>query len=418
MQINPSLQPVPVSTPTAPQVGRAGAWQVGQVLQALVLTPTQGGRVNLEVTGARLAAETNLALRQGQLLTVQVARTGNPTVLRLTHGAASDAVLQAEVLRTALPRQAPLEPLLANLAHLTRGGGAGGERLLAELPPQTAQAVRNLAGAMRAPGELATAEGLRAAVRESGTFLEALLGRGHPPPARDLKTLLLRLAGSLPRGSGSTAAQASGAGAAQGGKGGGGTAPPAPPPASQSSAESPPPLRGAGPRPGVPAGASLALGQPGAEAAARTLEGQVEGALARIQLGQLASLPGDDGRQAWLAELPVRTEDGADLWRLKLGPEDGGGAEAGAAGAWSAELAFNLPGLGPMVARVSLRGTTVSTMFWSEAPATAGIVGRSLPDLEGLLEAAGLEVGRLQSHAGLPPPAPATPLPPLLDVQA
>jgi hypothetical protein len=48
---------------------------------------------------------------------------------------------------------------------------------------------------------------------------------------------------------------------------------------------------------------------------------QVEGALARVELGQLASLRSDDAHaQMWLLELPVRSPDGeTDVLQLRIG---------------------------------------------------------------------------------------------------
>jgi hypothetical protein len=130
---------------------------------------------------------------------------------------------------------------------------------------------------------------------------------------------------------------------------------------------------------------------------------QVEGALARVELGQLASLRSDDAHaQMWLLELPVRSPDGeTDVFQLRIEQE-----AAGAAGqeqpVWAVSLAFDLAELGPVRARIAVRGEQVSTLFYAEREATVARVRSELTDLEEALTERGLSIGSLGCRAGVP----------------
>jgi hypothetical protein len=149
---------------------------------------------------------------------------------------------------------------------------------------------------------------------------------------------------------------------------------------------------------------------------------QVEGALARVELGQIASLPGDDpGTALWLLELPVRATDGElDVLPMRIERE---AAAAGSEDAplWAVSLAFDLGELGALRARITVRGETVSTLFHAERESTAERVGRRLGDFESALAGRGVKVGAVGCRAGVPEEsaaADARPDGPLLEVEA
>jgi hypothetical protein len=67
---------------------------------------------------------------------------------------------------------------------------------------------------------------------------------------------------------------------------------------------------------------------------------------------------------------------------------------------WSVQLAFNLPGLGPMQAQVQLMGERVSTRFWAEHQDTLPLLREHMHELRQALGEAGLDVGELECQAG------------------
>ncbi|MFP5506941.1 MAG: flagellar hook-length control protein FliK [Gammaproteobacteria bacterium] len=422
-------------------------WRVGQVLAATVVSSPQPGRAELRIGNLQLAAQTgNLQLTAGQTLRLEVASLREMPVLKLLGVLQQSPVNQA--LRDALPRQQPLSPLLNALTRLAAAG---------QLPPEAARLARELLVRLPEPAAVATPAGLRQALRDSGLFLEAKLARPNTPPgaapganppatgkgaefAGDLKANLLRLvqalrdsaANSAPAGarSAGTAAPAATPGAAM-----------TPPAAQLAAALAATGARGLGGLPGAPPldpGAPLLRGQPPQPPATAArlaqleqalgrseLLRQVEGALARVQLNQLSSLPQDRTQPPeWLIELPVRREGETDVWALRIGrePERDGGRDGGRddedGPAWTVMLAFDLPGLGPMQTRISLRGDSVDAQFFSREQGILPVVAEHLPVLQARLQQAGLRVNELSCrHGQIPAPA-APPQTRILDERA
>ncbi|WP_455234539.1 flagellar hook-length control protein FliK [Thiogranum longum] len=180
-------------------------------------------------------------------------------------------------------------------------------------------------------------------------------------------------------------------------------------PASAPEAPLPPPFRGAVPVPQAALQASLDLLNRVGNLRTDLLQ-QSEAALARLQLSQLAALPkeGEPGLLEWLLELPIRRGDDIDLWSLRLFREPGKEQHQQEPG-WSVQLAFDLPGLGPLQAHVQLSGERVSTSFWAERQDTLTVLRQHLHELREAMTGAGLEVAELQCRSGcMPAPKPAS----------
>jgi hypothetical protein len=146
----------------------------------------------------------------------------------------------------------------------------------------------------------------------------------------------------------------------------------------------------------------------------------VEGALARIQLNQLASLPQDDGaRLCWQLELPLRLGQELHDWGIRVERDATGGGRGEAAASWTVRLAFDLEPLGPVQVRVRLEAGGVSGTFRAERGETVGLIDGRLDLLRRRLEAVGLEVTGLSSLRGLVrPPTPSFRDVPLVDETA
>ena len=77
----------------------------------------------------------------------------------------------------------------------------------------------------------------------------------------------------------------------------------------------------------------------------------MESALARIQLGQLASLPTDQNNAIWMLEVPVRLQERTDLVQMKI-KRDGSKNANPEQQTWSIDIAFDLENLGEPRARI------------------------------------------------------------------
>jgi hypothetical protein len=297
----------------------------------------------------------------------------------------------AHPLLNAIARQMPLAPALTQILALP-------EATLAALPPQLQQALRALQNARATPETLQTANGLREAVARSGLFLEANLASqstGVPTSTPDLKALLLALRASL-AGTGLEA---------------------------QDPAE-PATLRAR--LNGEQAGRPPAMREAGDTMRLPEMARAVEGALERVKLMQLASLPdhpevrvtddrpqgmrlaislplalhGTDRPQTAVMGLVIDHQPAA----LEVAPyEPETDAEnAGEAFPWKVRLALDLEETGPIQAEIALRGQAVAVTFWAERHTTADRARNEIGTLHDALTEAAFEVLKLDVRDGRP----------------
>ena len=472
--------------------------QIGQLLQATVLE-NDAGRILLSVGHRQLSADSSLSFRPGEVLTLQVRELGAQPVLKIIAALQESAVAQA--VRTLLPRYGPTTPLLANLSLLARTAKP-------PLPPPisavAATLVRNLADV----AALATPQGLKTAIQNSGILLENRLALATYTPAAagpmesDFKANLLRLIQLVRNWPGSD--QTPPAPSAPAGRPAGPQAPgPSPQHAPSDPAGNRPPASSASPSPPTPPPATVAADpktpqappaaqtqnlqraietaatpppqRPGAVPAAPTaslagtapsqpaspqaaaadglnppfagaapipqspvqasidllnrlghvrldLLQQTEAALARMHLNQLVSLPREGHHRLveWLFDIPVRRDDDIDLWSVRFhrDADNRTAAREPADANWSVQLAFDLPGLGPMQAQVNLHGERVSTYFRAERAEMLPMLRDHLHELRRALLDAGLEVGDIDCRQGVTRDVGERPVNPLIDEKA
>ncbi|MDD3517414.1 MAG: flagellar hook-length control protein FliK [Chromatiales bacterium] len=391
---------------------------------AVIGTPTgeTGGRAVLLLNGQNVEVTSPVPLQAGDSLKLLVTQTQPQLLLNLLLDRAAgqqQANLQnvatthpaTAFVKDLLPRQGGLNQLLSLISHATTQPGVKDA-----LPPAVGEALGRILDAMMQAGNQ-NAAALRRALSDSGLFLEARLGKAatSTQPAtvplatslqQDMKALLLGLLDRLPPNDPTAARNAAnllrGLIADQPG-----------------AATPPPPAPGAQPVPQPRVAIEPTLLN--IEQLVQTLRHETESALARITLHQLSSLDqGASEAQRWLLELPLRNQDGVDLLHMKL---EGERQRRGKNGEriWSAMLAVDLPGLGPLTARIGLIGERITAYFWAEAPHTVDLIETHLERLRSALSTHGLEVTELSCRIGKPPPEPEPPTPSpdrLLDVRA
>lgn len=393
-----------------------GQWRNGQQLNAsLIAVSGQGRSALLDITGNRIDAQLSQPATQisgfsvGQTLKLQVVNPGTLTALRIlttdtpAKGIEKGTIEQA--LRNTLPRQTPLAPLLANLALIARHDPANPSL---PLPRPVLDSVRNLIAHLPSPPELATSNGLKQAIQQSGLFLEAHLAQAvqsgpitSPSPvniALDFKggllsllILLLTATRSSPRSNPLPI----------------NTPPSLPTPGAQLQAQS-------------HAQATLSPQMTQQQALLELLR-HTEGGLARLQLTQLLSSNVDDeNRRSWVMELPVRQDERIDLIQLRIEKEKQANNNQQTTH-WSINLTFDLEGLGTIEVRVQLINDIISSTFWARREASTALIRENLHTLHTRLREAGLNIGTLTAHQGKPPQdnsASSLPAQVLLDVQA
>jgi hypothetical protein len=133
------------------------------------------------------------------------------------------------------------------------------------------------------------------------------------------------------------------------------------------------------------------------------LRAQTEKAVARLSLHQWSSSEStESGNARWLLEMPVRSQDGIDIVHFSIdreGGQDGEDAEP----AWRVELAFELPDLGPIHARLIVSGNRVSANLWVDDARTVERARAELWRLQEALEKRLLQVTHIGCTAGHPP---------------
>lgn len=314
---------------------------------------------------------------------------------------ASPRALAGPMLGPALARQDSLSPLLANMRALADGSVA-----VALPKPLLTLVERVLGQAIPVERKAVTAPVLKAAIQNSGLFLESHQAEGRPlPPGGDLKANLQAMraslaplleALSLPQG---TRTEASG------------KAPNAANllqfPPEQASRPAPPRRDGAlVPQP--IAEPSLAAGEKPL-AIVETLLEQTEAALDRIKLAQYASLPAEGPRteaqasQRWLTEIPLAFHNGTAMLPLQIEKEPPRRDVDGAGGPlWRVRFALDVEPMGPLQGVVTLQGRSVGITLWAEREETSRLLRGASPGLQAALADAQFENGTIDIHTGQP----------------
>jgi hypothetical protein len=370
----------------------AARWQAGQIIQALVSEIPHTRQTVLNIMGQQVALKVQLPVQAGQSVKLEIIQPGAPAALRVLNTTAPVENI-GQAIRIALPQQIPLPNVFANLAAVALASS----KLTPELPPVVADLARQVMSRLPTPATAATPEGLRQAVEQSGVVFENKLaqyiqsGTPMPPLSADLKGGLLSLLTTLFALIKGQAPESQ-------------TIPPqsAQPSAQSSAQQTAPPLPNAPPQPQARAHATLTP-QLTTQQALLELLRNVEGGVARIQLSQLTSAqPEEDGRRAWLIELPLRNGDNVDVLQLRIERDKDSGDKQRPA-PWTVNLAFDLENLGPVHARVTLAGGAVSAVFWAQDETTTALFKQHLRELHTRLRAAGLTVGNLIAQRGAPP---------------
>jgi len=132
--------------------------------------------------------------------------------------------------------------------------------------------------------------------------------------------------------------------------------------------------------------------------ALQELQTKSEGALARLVLNQLKSLPQDEAnRQAWTVELPFVDKKQAKSLQIQIEEENHNNSEQENK-SWSATLSLSPPNLSPLHCKISFFNGTVHTNFWSETGETVQIIEGNLDYLSERFEAIGLKPGNLNAQ--------------------
>jgi hypothetical protein len=185
---------------------------------------------------------------------------------------------------------------------------------------------------------------------------------------------------------------------------------------SQHAPKPPPPYPGGPMTAQAAATSDLVEGLPPAELARRLLKG-ADGAIARQELMQIASLPdsrpeaerlGDAKGPRWVFDLPFQTPQGVAVAQFEVSRDGGGGGAGGDRDierTWRARFSLDVEPLGPVHVQIALTGAVTRVGLWAERPEAIARLQAGEDALSVALRAAEL-TPEVAVHAGAPAIAP------------
>lgn len=327
------------------------SWQVGLVLQALVTDKAPSGQIALRIGGHQITATADIPVQKGAVLMLEVSSlTPTPTLKIVNTSQAS--VTQADPLtgklQLLLPQQGRVVDPIATLF-----ASAQSANILSLLGVKSNDLDRLYKHLSRLD-QLTNPKLLKAALGKSGLFLESqmqlLAFTGGLLPPGDIKAELLRLLHRVSRRLQKLRGDTSNKHVLE-------------------------PLL--------------------------SLHRELEGAIARISLDQLAACQTDDsGGCIWSFEIPVRFKDSIESLLLTVRRESDSSKTLAENQDWKASLSVTLPVLGVIEAELFLRGKKVSVVIYSEDEMTHKFMNGELSRLKTGLESRGLDVSVLLCRQG------------------
>lgn len=312
---------------------------------------------------ALLDALRSLAASQGRgaLLNAEVTSLTPRVMLKLLPSQVEGAPGTRAWLNAQLRQHLPgAQRLATTFAEWSRGlRERGVDRAFPQ--QELSQSVKQVLDRLASPRELTDPTRLAESLRNSGVWLEALLARAGASPEQrvaldaDLKGQLLRLAGKLRAQRGADTQMT-----------------------------------------GTERLAQLSGG----------LSREVDGVLKQLVTLQLQNAENGPEQQRWTLELPFQTSAGlltldADIQREADQDQDDGEH-------WSMQIRLDLPVLGPLLIRLSLRDSRLHASLVAERGSSAELLREHLPELRAQLESRDLEIASLHAREGSterkPPP--------------
>jgi hypothetical protein len=137
---------------------------------------------------------------------------------------------------------------------------------------------------------------------------------------------------------------------------------------------------------------------------ARTLQQEAQGALARVQLSQAASVEHAGEAARWMFEIPIATPGGAGVAQFEISRDGRGpGSDGSAEPSWRARFSINAAPSGPVHADVLLgKGRARVTLMAEDGAAQASLAAHQDELTEALAAEQGLDVA-VRVIGGAPP---------------
>jgi hypothetical protein len=198
MEISPSQ--LLSALASSPQTRSLDHLQSGQVITATVSRIISSELAEIRIGQAVVQAKLTEVLQEGQQLKLQVQRSGDITQLKVIEQAVTKTDTLTDALRTAIPRQTALAPVLSRLVQLATNASEKS----AELSNESRTLIKTLIDSLPTQQSVRQPVNVQQAVRQSGILLEHTLQGANTSQTdiasalkADLKAQLLRIAASL-----------------------------------------------------------------------------------------------------------------------------------------------------------------------------------------------------------------------------
>lgn len=330
--------------------------QLGQTVPAKVINMTSPDIAKLLMSGKEITAQTNVQLKPGQQLLLQVIKTGAKPQLQIQQPT-TQVSDQFVLIKNALPKQLLPQEVQQSLKSIL----SSPLKTEANAAKLFSQIIENKA----IPAQKIDSPAIKQALNTSGLLLEAQLAKGIIPSVDNKADMLRLLSLWMPAIKETIAVKQRAA-------------------------------------PNDPSNVNNAENKLPAASLLERLTRLLEGSITRVQTHQASSLPNEEGgRQIWQFEIPIKVSDAVEHPLVQIERDDSKQDGEGNSG-WSVNLSFNFETLGPVQSRIGLEGEAISVTFWSEIPSTRHLIQEKLPLLEAALRHVGLKIGNMASAPGKP----------------
>ena len=368
------------------------AWQLGQVLQALVVSSKGKGKVELQIGQETIQVQTNKkqAFNIGEKLTLRVTKAGAEPVLSIVERRPEYPVraLVEKLLRQSLPK-ADFKPLVDTLNKLIPA--QQGDNLVKTLPQEVRQQLRTLSENLINVKDVKSAGAVKEAIGKSGLLMEKRLDTAMPKPSdpipapelkpqldADLKVNLLRLAKIINNTLNAQQIDK--------------------PTITNKQIDTSRLINQT-----VVAAENIAAKQVPKEELARLFELRqiTDAALAKIQLSQASTIPVEEGSLPnWIIDLPFKDEAQTKMLQVRINQDETSEKQDKDQKRWNVNLSFALEGLGNIDVRIIYFADEISSSIWAENATTHEAITQNLDYLTNRFSISGLNVGSINCFHG------------------
>jgi len=126
----------------------------------------------------------------------------------------------------------------------------------------------------------------------------------------------------------------------------------------------------------------------------------IDSSLAKIQFNQLQHfVPDDQNKSNWLFDLPIKHEDGSDIFHFMFTKEESS-SNNNKDDEWSVTLTFNLEKLGNVNIQIYLRNEKIGATIWAKENGTVDLFKKHLSTLQQQLEKSGINISTILCNKG------------------